>query len=568
MTLAAAILVAAAGAGLPRAQPTILDTNADNRLEFGTREGFATRTDLAPANPGRANRALVTFGHVTDTQLMDEESPARVEFVDKIGEVFERAAYRPDEGLMPQVLAEQVRALRKLDLDLVMTTGDNVDNVQLNETRAFIEVMDGGLVNPDSGRRGTCRSKRSAPRYAGVRGGGRYYEPDRSGDGPGYAASQAVNRRRARRSNALRDYPGLFERMNMPFRSPGLDVPWYSVFGNHDALAQGNLAPTAFFSEVAAGCKKVADLSDRAWGLIRPLIADRQLQGDEREQLIRILYGDVLQTLADPKTPKRLYRTVPRDRARVLVTKTRYMREHFRTRGRPVGHGYSAENVAGGDGYYTFSPKRGVRFVALDTVAENGPNGNLDETQYRWLDDRLEAAEAARELVVVVGHHSLRTMNQGPSSGAAPVHYGLGPCESPAPEPLRCLFRRHRGVIAYVVGHEHRNRIEPHGTFWEIVTASHIDWPQQSRVISLTDNGDGTLSIVTYVVDTAAPPRPGRPRKPIRGVLPPAEVARLASIARELAFNDPQAETGEDGSDDRRGTPLDRNAELLVRRPY
>jgi hypothetical protein len=44
--------------------------------------------------------------------------------------------------------------------------------------------------------------------------------------------------------------------------------------------------------------------------------------------------------------------------------------------------------------------------------------------------------------------------------------------------------------------------------------------------------------------------------------------ARLASIARELAFNDPQAETGEDGSDDRRGTPLDRNVELLVRRPY
>jgi hypothetical protein len=45
-------------------------------------------------------------------------------------------------------------------------------------------------------------------------------------------------------------------------------------------------------------------------------------------------------------------------------------------------------------------------------------------------------------------------------------------------------------------------------------------------------------------------------------------VTRLASIARELSFNDPQAENGEDGTRDRRGTPLDRNVELLVPNPY
>jgi hypothetical protein len=43
---------------------------------------------------------------------------------------------------------------------------------------------------------------------------------------------------------------------------------------------------------------------------------------------------------------------------------------------------------------------------------------------------------------------------------------------------------------------------------------------------------------------------------------------RLASIARELSFNDPEAENGEDGWRDRRGTPLDRNVELLVANPY
>jgi metallophosphoesterase (TIGR03767 family) len=509
----------------------------------------------------------VSFGHVTDTQLVDEESPARVEFVDRIGDVFEQAAYRPDEGLMPQVLSEQARALRREELELVMTTGDNVDNAQLNETRAFIDVLDGGLVNPDSGRRGTCKTPKRGARYAGVRGGARYYEPDRGRDGPGYAPAQAQNRRRARRSNALRDYPGLFERMNVPFRSPGLGLPWYSVFGNHDTLAQGNLPPTAFFSEVATGCKKVADLSDRAWGLIRPLIADRQLVGDEREQLIRILYGDVLQTLADPKTPKRLWRIVPRDPARTLISKARYMQEHFRTRGRPIGHGYAAENVARGEGNYAFSPKPGLRFVALDTVADTGPNGNLDDAQFHWLERELDAAAGRRELALVFAHHSLRTLNQPPAGGAPPVHYGLGPCGSPAPEPLLCLLRRSRPAIAYVAGHEHRERIEPHGTFWEIVSASHIDWPQRSRVISVADNNDGTLSILTRVLDHAAPPRPGRPLRKVGRVLPASEVARLASIARELAFNDPQADAGEDGREDRRGTALDRNAELLLQRP-
>jgi metallophosphoesterase (TIGR03767 family) len=564
---AVALTIAAAAGAQSPPQRTIVDANRDNRLEYGPPEPNAVRTELAPALPGREarRRTLLTFGHVTDTQLVDEESPARVEFMDRIGDVFETAAYRPDEGLMAQVLSEQTRALRRAGVGLVMTTGDNVDNTQLNETRAFIDVLDGGLVRPDSGIRGTCGTSKKGPRYAGVRGP-RYYEPDRARDGLGYSASQKVNRRRARRSNALRDYPGLFERMNVPFRSPGVGVPWYSVFGNHDALVQGNLPGNAFFSQVAAGCKKVVDLSARAWGLIRPLIVDGRLQGDERDQLIRILYGDVLQTLADPKTPKRLWRNVPRDPARALLSKTRYMQEHFKTRGRPVGHGYRPDTIARGEGNYSFSPRPGIRFVALDTVADTGPAGNLDDAQFRWLDAQLTSAEAGHELVLVFGHHSLRTMNQ--ASGAADTHYGLGSCASPGPEPVICLLRRHPAVIAYVAGHEHRERIEAHGSFWEIVSASHIDWPQRSRVISLATNGDGTLSISARVLDHAAPPVPGRPARAIGRVLAASEVARLASIARELAFNDPQADAGEDGRDDRRGTALDRNVELLIRSPY
>ena len=106
------------------------------------------------------------------------------------------------------------------------------------------------------------------------------------------------------------------------------------------------------------------------------------------------------------------------------------------------------------------------------------------------------------------------------------------------------------------------------GGFWEISTASHIDWPQQSRVIDLVDNRDGNLSIFGTIVDHAAAPQPGgAPPGDGRGAAgePPS---RLASIARELSYNDPQANNGEDGRPDARGERSDRNAELVVRDPY
>ena len=44
----------------------------------------------------------------------------------------------------------------------------------------------------------------------------------------------------------VRDFPGLFEGgQRQHFQAVGLDMPWYTVFGNHDALIQGN-SPEAF----------------------------------------------------------------------------------------------------------------------------------------------------------------------------------------------------------------------------------------------------------------------------------------------------------------------------------
>jgi metallophosphoesterase (TIGR03767 family) len=187
--------------------------------------------------------------------------------------------------------------------------------------------------------------------------------------------------------------------------------------------------------------------------------------------------------------------------------------------------------------------------IVLDTVNElGGATGSLDRAQVTWLGATL--SERSDVPTMIVSHHTSHSMTNDLVGAHDPPRM-LGP-------QLVDLLLRHPQVLLWVNGHTHRNSVRAHaaasgGGFWEITTASHIDWPQQVRSMEIVDNRDGTLSIFGTMIDSAAPAT-------WDGTL--ESTLALASLSRELAANDPQVDPG-----DHRGDAADRNVELLLPLP-
>lgn len=570
-------------------QPTFKGTVGGYSKIFET-SGWpiVVRTDLAPAFPNRAQtrNALVAFAHLTDVHIIDGQSPLRAPFLRKFGTglmpgtVDLSIAYRTQDQFGTYVTEAMIQQLNSIGVgpvtgrpfDFAVSTGDDGDGKQFNELHNFINLFDGAQVTTNSSGQGYVGVEDNfifmptgmMPPDEGLKIYAQYWHPEPPPAG--------VPPDDFKTKYGYPEYCGLLEAATENFQATGIDVPWYSGFGNHDGLLQGNVPLNSvsrlFFDGLATGTlplfgsKMLLDIPPG----FPPLMYLECLIEPTTECIEIILFGSPT-------------RTIPANTERVTYTSQDFIKLHLESPPSPGprGHGFTDANLANGTLYYSFPLAPGILGIMLDTVNKGGGgNGSIDAAQLEWLVGELCAVQknpclspcmlpdgscpaVKDELVVLFSHHNLLTMNNPiPDPGSMIPRF-----ENDQVEEVIHLFPN---VVLWVNGHSHFTRVWAHpdptgafGGFWEVTTPSHIDYPQMSRTIEIVDNKDGTLSIFGVMVDHAgyAQTTAGNCADPT-----PFGVLDIASVSRELSANDP-------GFIDafQLGTRGDNNVELLINKP-
>jgi metallophosphoesterase (TIGR03767 family) len=488
-------------------------------------EPHTVREDLVAAATDRTGGVrLVAFAQLSDLHVMDAQSPTRVEFLDRHADpdspYRERiplvGTYRAQEMFTAQVVEAMVRAVNEVPVDFAISTGDATDACQANELRTYLALLDGGMVDPNSG---------DPERWEGVHASDpatydvRYWHPDGTPDG--------CEDDLPRRVHGFPEAPGALRGAARSFQATGLRMPWYAVHGNHDNMLQGVVPPWPELAEATVSGRKLADLPD---GDVVELVHGF-------DQADRPTIGRLLAAPAVPTTP---------DPERRHVSRAEWVGAHVDCH----GHGFSRGNADGGTAYYAFD-MGAARGLVLDTVNPHGYwQGSFDVEQFEWLEAQLSGEP--HRLSVLFSHHPLHTLTND-----------SGPERRILAAEVEELLLRFPNVVLWVNGHTHVNKVSAHrrhdgSGFWQVTTASHIDWPQQARLIEVRDNRDGTLSIITTIIDHAGPLDWDGGRDPVS----------LAGLSRELSANHWQARDRPDRDTVGAGTPADRNLELLVPHPF
>lgn len=528
--------------------------------QLGRGPALATqvREELCARNSSADSQrtGLAAFGHLTDSHVLDAANPGRLSF---FWQYFDFAdgfppsgLFRPQDLLTVHVLDATVRKLNAVGrgpisqrpLDCLVATGDLTNAFALSELSAAVGVF-----------RGVPATSHPADTYEGVQDHGpaplelsqNIWHPEPE---PSLAPPDDWK--------AVHGYPtlpGLLEAAIRPVSTEGSDVPWYVGVGNHDEAGRSGGDPVSAKTDFVDTLR----VGDRLPMRLPPGI-------DELD-----FWETVNESSANER--RALMASMPSRKVQASKLRREFSKEDFMDaisgNGRRHGGAPGPGRRPDGQPYYTFDISPQVLGVMLNSASPDGGGGAvLDAAQAVWLEEQLEGVSAKSydpegkpttrivedRLVVLFSHHPLPYFDEvtrSPGSGEPPLDRSA----------VLRLISRFPNVVAWLNGHTHKHQVTPHvsefepGGFWEITTASLIDYPQQSRVVELMDNGDGTLSIAATLVDHSTP----------ESVLHagPHSPASMAALSLELVLNRPGLDPAEV-----MGSAGDQNVDLVLRKPF
>lgn len=325
-------------------------------VEQGPGEPWIEYDDLAPGwqnHSATTRRSLLFFWHSSDPQVVDEESPIRLEGVTGLSV---GSTYRPQDHLATQAFESQVRTVRAImqdlqrPLDFTIVTGDLADGGQRNELGWVFKILEGGTIDPDTG-------KNDDP----VKGAGNDY--------------------------------------NDPYVSLGIGMPWYATIGNHEVQYSGIAEASQEVQDAAKGTEVFQGLE-----YFSGIAPSPGIEGGFRDG-------------STPNADVTTEGPTPADPNRYIPDLAELVSILSAEPGDPVGHGYSTEDVDAGRGHYSFHPIAGLplRIIALNTLSSDipGSEGAIDDAQWAWLQAELDAADQANEIVFVASHHAASSIKLG-----------------------------------------------------------------------------------------------------------------------------------------------------------
>ncbi|WP_236610343.1 TIGR03768 family metallophosphoesterase [Methanosphaerula palustris] len=463
---------------VPSSSPTVLPYDVANYSrygygvwQYGQGLDYEKRLDLvSPAynNTSVSHTAnLLHFFDMTDVHISDKETPAQGIFFGYLGG--QSSGYSPVMLATTQVLdaaVQTINALHKAEpFDFGISLGDVANNEQYNELRWYIDVLDGKVINPDSGVK------------------------DDPVPGP------------------LNDYQD-------QYKAAGLNtsIPWYQALGNHDHNWIGTNPPDDYLKAnytgeyiLNMGNIFVDPLGIKSRGYYMGSIDGRTVNGD----IIGV--GNV----SDFATPPKVLAADPNRR---VLSVSDWMGEFFNTSSTPIGHGFNQSDVSSGRAYYSFEPKSDIpiKVIVLDdtqnaTDADAGGygHGSLDNEQFDWLVSELNSGQAEGQLMIIAAHVPIATELSGSSLDE---YTGWSSVSQVSEEKLLSTLHEYPNLILWIAGHRHVNAINaqkspdashPELGFWEVETSSLRDFPQQFRTFEIVRNSDNTISILTTDVDPA-----------------------------------------------------------------